>query len=707
MPDDTPFDRKRREGLFLELAGQTGGIAVRAVYETARERGDQATEEAYYNLARRLEHRGLIVVVRDDERPKKYSIGQSVDAQWLEEEDLADLVSDEYPLLTLPIWREAQRQINEVPEELWIELRERLSSENAQDLFAQAVESYCADLDAAFKLLCHEMNLDGGQQSVARQKEELRNTLQLLQMLVRYGLGISKEAVSIPSSIDVGLAAAKNDADATVVLVNADLLRDELSRRVSDEPFVAPVPTDSARAYLTAAVDGSTRGGMMFSGGPEADFFVGHSPMITVNTCVGQINRSVQIGGQRLPAFMRLPEKPEDMQQRDNRYTFMAKIFYPDLSDAKYMHAVWNAMDALEARVTLRILGRWTTSNGKVEVPPSDVVLRDGTVSPQDRDFAHYRDLSTYGRIVRDCIETNWDIARKSRDDAQTVAGVVKTAQLRVFGPILSWYAARVAARDKRSLLATWPMRTLNLVPDQVLLTRLLTAGRRRGEQGVRTCIVLRPFHALTERGLTYSRARTPADAILGMQKEKAAASADEPADDDALFWRDYFRGDADPFVQMLKNVWYGNFFLGAVPRLDAERYLPRIELLLPASTAEEGAGSLEVAKTHVGRLLEALQQHGFEVSLEHSMFRDRSYVEVLPALLVRVHETVKIWAQELMSRVQEYVGTVLSRYVQTKRMRNLRVRPFSRAELQVLLEELKRDRKTSAGDRSSGVIER
>jgi len=87
------------------------------------------------NLARRLEHRGLIVV-REQKPAKKYGIGQAVDAQWLEEEDLADLVSDEYPLLTLPIWREAQRQINEVPEDLWIELRERLFSQDAQDLFA-------------------------------------------------------------------------------------------------------------------------------------------------------------------------------------------------------------------------------------------------------------------------------------------------------------------------------------------------------------------------------------------------------------------------------------------------------------------------------------------------------------------------------------------------------------------------------------------
>ena len=338
MREEITFDKKRREALFLELAGQQDGVTARAVYEVALSRGDQATEEAYYNLARRLEHRGLIVV-REQKPAKKYGIGQAVDAQWLEEEDLADLVSDEYPLLTLPIWREAQRQINEVPEELWIELRERLFSKDAQDLFARAIKSYGDDLHAAFKLLRHEMTVDGGLKEVTRQKEELRNNLQLLQNLVKYGLGISAEAVSLPSSVDAGLELAKDEA-VPVVRISEDLLRNELSRRVSKESFIVPVSVNPQRAYLTAAVDGSTRGGMMFSGGPEADFFVGHSPMVTVNTCVGQINRSVRIDGQQYPAFLRLPEKPEDMQQRDNRYTFMAKIFYPDLSDSVYARGV-------------------------------------------------------------------------------------------------------------------------------------------------------------------------------------------------------------------------------------------------------------------------------------------------------------------------------------------------------------------------------
>ena len=198
MPSENEFNKQRREALFMELAGRRDGVTVRTVHEEAHSQGDRATEEAYYNLARRLEHRGL-VVAQEGSRPKKYTLGQAVDAQWLEEEDLAELVSDEYPLLTLPIWREAARQISDVPEELWVELRERLATENAQALFTAAIESYCSDLDAAFKLLKIEISLDQDQKQVSRQKEEVRTSLQMLQMLIRYGLGISSKAITLPT----------------------------------------------------------------------------------------------------------------------------------------------------------------------------------------------------------------------------------------------------------------------------------------------------------------------------------------------------------------------------------------------------------------------------------------------------------------------------------------------------------------------------
>ena len=63
MTDPGPegFTSRRRRDLFLQLAARETGATVAEVYERARELGDQATEEAYYNIARRLSHRTAII----------------------------------------------------------------------------------------------------------------------------------------------------------------------------------------------------------------------------------------------------------------------------------------------------------------------------------------------------------------------------------------------------------------------------------------------------------------------------------------------------------------------------------------------------------------------------------------------------------------------------------------------------------------------
>jgi hypothetical protein len=62
---------------------------------------------------------------------------------------------------------------------------------------------------------------------------------------------------------------------------------------------------------------------------------------------VGQINRSVRINGQTYPAFLRLPEKPEDMQQRDNRYTFEIRM-----TGTAWFFALSNPTSTLEGKAT-------------------------------------------------------------------------------------------------------------------------------------------------------------------------------------------------------------------------------------------------------------------------------------------------------------------------------------------------------------------
>lgn len=690
--DVTVFDSNRRKRLFLEMASAPEGATVTEVYGRAGQMGDTVTEEAYYNLARRLVHRGLIKT-RPGEGGSRYAIGADSDSQWIEEEDLVSLIDPDYPLVALPIWSESHRQINDIQEQVWAELRERLIGEQAPQLFVRAITSYSDDLHAQIRsLLSHT---DEGSREFATLKQEAENSRRLLERVVKFGLGLSNEAVHVPLSVEeatkemrVGLFADS--------YIDAELLEQEIARRVAPEPFIVDdLPAVPDRPMLIAAVDGSTRGGMLSFLGEGSDLTIGHAPMISINTAVGQVNRAMNTRGRTVPVFTRLPERPEDMQRQDNKYSIMAKLFFPDLSDSEYMHSVWNAMDLMETRAALRVLGRWYGSDGRTEIAPADVVLRDGAVSPQDRDFYHYGMMTSYGAIVRDAIDHNWQIAMKCRDGQQTTAGVVKTAQLSVFAPVVNWYACQLA-RDRVGQIAAWPMQAMNLVPDQAIVTRLLTANRKKRDPWNRTCIVIRPFHALTNYAQTYARSEPPAQRIL-KKYEDALRDTSRVSREERLFWES-FQPDRDPYLKMLGGVLYANYFVGAVPRLDAENSLPRIEFIVPADTGESAPSPWIVVTGHSERLLRALKETQFQVDAEHDMFRDSPKIDVLPQAIIRVHETVKLWATELLSRVQEYLSYYLAQYIKSTKVRRIKVRPLTKTELEMIYEQLRRERELRSG---------
>ena len=286
---------------------------------------------------------------------------------------------------------------------------------------------------------------------------------------------------------------------------------------------------------------------------------------------------------------------------------------------------------------------------------------------------------------------------QKSRDNNQIVAGVVKTAQLRVLGPVINRYLVEVVRKEKNTQIVAWPLNAMNTLPDQTLVTRLLTAGRGKNDPWCRTCLVTRPFHAVTDFADRYTRAEPPAVVMLnkGEEAKKRRDAGVDEADD--AFWCDDFRGQHDPYVQLLENASYANFFVGAVPRLDQKQALPRVEFLAPASTAEDGRFEVETIR-RCKALVDALRANQFDVSSDHSMFGAKGWIDVLPKLLIEAHYTVKMWATELQSRVHEYVGYHLARYLKGPH-RAIRVRPWKREEIEAWLTQMTDERRRQGGD--------
>lgn len=124
-----------------------------------------------------------------------------------------------------------------------------------------------------------------------------------------------------------------------------------------------------------------------------------------------------------------------------------------------------------------------------------------------------------------------------------------------------------------------------------------------------------------------------------------------------------------------------------------------RVDVLLgcPPCQGFSESGSL----LRCQKLVDALKVNQFDVSSDHSMFAARGWIDVMPRILIEAHYTVKVWATELQSRVHEYVGYHLSRYLKGSR-RAIRVRPWKRQEIEAWLTQMTDERRRQGGDKES-----
>ena len=263
-----------------------------------------------------------------------------------------------YPLIALSVLKEASRQLAAVAEGAWAELRERLKGENAPELFFNAIVAYASDLcDGINEYILDEAS---GSRELPRLRSRIEAEIIALKQLTKFGLGLSQEAVRVPPGFEAAVFWIRNDQH--LKLVDEDVLRDELARRVANEPFVVEAKRDPKHETPPVAAVRTVPRAVAFlrSQARMGTWRSGPSPSVSINTAAAQINRQIRASsGRTHPAFLRLPEKPEDVQRRENRYSIMARLLFPDLSEAQYAHSVWNAMNLLESRVALRTMQRW------------------------------------------------------------------------------------------------------------------------------------------------------------------------------------------------------------------------------------------------------------------------------------------------------------------------------------------------------------
>ncbi len=338
-------------------------------------------------------------------------------------------------------------------------------------------------------------------------------------------------------------------------------------------------------------------------------------------------------------------------------------------------------MDVLESRAARRALDTWQTVGTNVEVRAADVVIRDGTIVPNDRDPSHYAQVDSYGRIVREMVDLGWDMARKCRDDAHTVAGAVKNSRVRVVSPIVNFIIAQQAGTPSTNL-TSWALDEMNAIPDQQLMSRLLSRAPRAAGAWSRSAIFMRPFHATTpafSRHYEHNPAKAPARQI----ENRIRTAVDTPVElrsSDQHGWAEIRIPNS--YSQLLDNVWYAGFYATPGVALAKGQSFPRLEIMIPHPTREDG-DLPDTLADHRERLMTALATTGLSVSQDHNMFGGAGVIDFVPSILQRAHEIVSGFARDMKLRAGEYLDRLLSREIGERRRQNVRVRPWKPEELQ------------------------
>ncbi len=328
------LDGAAKRQLFIELASRPECATANDVHAAASAQGGGETIEAYHNLGRRLA-RGCRLVI-DESGPRKiYHAKDDSEGAWIDEDYLHSIVDAERPMESLVVLREASRQLRTIPTEAWRAAAAIIHDVNARDAALTAITAYADDLvdnlDELNRMLAAKV--DHSPAEIDRIRRRCEGRIEMLIAMCRDGLGLSRDALYIPATPEAGIAQRAQRGGS---FVDASTLRDEISRRVEDgnllRTFAEPATDDQ---IIVAGVDGSTQGGLLSIDGTAGDFAFGTPPQINLNTAAAVLNRKLRRNGRETEVFLRLPSAPEDIQRRENVYTIMSPMFYPDLSPAE------------------------------------------------------------------------------------------------------------------------------------------------------------------------------------------------------------------------------------------------------------------------------------------------------------------------------------------------------------------------------------
>lgn len=656
---------------MLRETASTDGLSVREIYAGVTEAlSDTVTIQAYYKVLDALLKSGRIEESPAAEDGKRYKASPHLTSEAaLGLDEIYEILDTLAPTAALAQLIDARGYFESQRHTTLKRAAELLMSEDPVslvfDMLVEKFERLKADIamhlhraiDDSGEVGGHELRDRGLEKRIELRQAELKD-------LVYASLGLSKAAIAIEPFLEI----FKGRRDASL---DRDVLRTELEMRIFGPAAVYPVTigkglSTAERETLTVSgSDGSTHASSMqlMSAAKFMDDSGGYT--VSYNNSVVVLRPSArQKLAARKPTYpvYSVPINRTAIDDPNNRGMVLAPFMYRNLQEGQYEHLVKCATDVVQWRADESVFNGTARSIGDGTILPKPRVhFRDGTITPQEREWKHYNKPNEYGDMVREGIALSRKVLQNitGSDNPPVFAGATKVTQKRFFSTVLNWYISH-GSRHRlggEPLDPAWDQTRAIHIPDNEAMTYLLsTLDSRQGQSYYCTFAVTRPFHSLTE----YFTAPDTSDYnwILHFERKRDREIVEYEAGntDDYPYLAQLPDVADDNFVHMCQHADYVYFYVGHTLKADQPCVIPRYEFLTALRDEKDREARVARVTRNVNMIVEALDVVQFSLDREHNFLSKKILTKLIPSLIYEAHELCKAIGKKLEMELRSMV---------------------------------------------------
>lgn len=373
---------------------------------------------------------------------------------------------------------------------------------------------------------------------------------------------------------------------------DASSIRKHLEDHIVGKYFLNPISVDDSIWNGVLPLIGSSDVSQHRSAVPiPAHFFTRRVPFV-LNNAAGTILKMEEGRPKYEPLFN--PRPDDELLQ----WMLIDPSYQEELEPEHYQRCIASAMDVGQYKFDHKYLL-------KPHHKAPDIVLRDGSLFPQDAYLDNFVIDSRRGEFTREAIHELLNCLTSARDSGSVYCGVAKSVQLKVYSAVVDWYIGKYI--DRRWEVGNY---TLN---DGQAMTLLLSSPEFVADnlkETIFTCMIRRSFT---------TRANLNTKANLN--------------DLSSYFSRyEEYQFNINPFKQLCDVAHLYMFFMGHSK--NPEQRLPRYDFFY-----HDSLGSPElVAK----KILSSLQYSTPDIDEDHSFMSEDPVTYLIPGVTLQAHNFSK-----------------------------------------------------------------